>query len=180
MIDIRAVCVTCWGERYPGKGVPLGRHDGSGTVDAEGCGYCGKLTTAGIFIPMAGDPQSVACPLCGKPARKYSMASPEGTVTVIGCNCVPKERAAVMVPERLDRRLTGACIPRYADLNSPLVLARLQRLVQAFRQRNAQPGQGLADARQMAGKLDQLREEGFTDEDRAELLAWAERVARGE
>lgn len=173
------MCVPCWNARNPGKPAPAGLHDGVGNIDPEPCGYCGALTTAGIFVKMAGDPKPVACPLCGKPALQYDVPSPEGTVTVIGCNCMPRERAAFMPAAQLDQRLTGARIPRFMDLNSPEVLARLQRLGEAFRRRYPQPLDP-ADAWNMAAKIQQLRETGFTDEDRRELLEWANRVVRGE
>lgn len=81
---------------------------------------------------------------------------------------------------RQTRRLTGVRIPRGVDLNSAESTARIQRVMDRFRARYPDPHNGLHRARQHAAALSALRETGFTDEDRAELLAWAERCVRGD
>ena len=76
-----------------------------------------------------------------------------------------------------DRRLTGARIALPVDLDGPEAQARIRRTVEALRTRYPNPEGALHRARKDAVALERLREEGFSDEDRAELLAWAERLA---
>ena len=73
-----------------------------------------------------------------------------------------------------DRRLTGFRVPRFVDLDGPEAAARIQRLVTHL---GSRPRVDPMERWNQAAKLERLREEGFSDEDRAELLAWAERHA---
>lgn len=78
-----------------------------------------------------------------------------------------------------DRRLTGARIPRFVDLDGPEATARIQRLVQHCRERY--PDAGTAEAwhraERRAVEMERLRREGFSEEERAELQAWIEKWA---
>ena len=76
-----------------------------------------------------------------------------------------------------DRRLTGFRITRHVDLNSPEVTERIRRLGEHLRQRYPNPESALHRAQKDAVALERLREDGFSEEDRAALLAWAEQVA---
>jgi cytochrome c553 len=74
-----------------------------------------------------------------------------------------------------DRRLTGARIPRFVDLNGPEASERIRRVVQAFRERY--PGSesdAFHRAQQQAVAMMRLREEGFSEQDRADLAEWLE------
>lgn len=119
------------------------------------------------------EPVPVACPLCGKPALKTTMSLAEGTVDVIGCNCVPKESEAIAV----DQRLTGFRIQCPVDLDSPESQARIRRMVDAFRERYPNPAGALHRAQRDAVEVMRLREDGFSEADRADLFDWIERIA---
>lgn len=80
-----------------------------------------------------------------------------------------------------DRRLTGARIPRFVDLDGPEVSARIRGLVQHCRDRYPDAGtpRALQRAARQALAIETLRREGFSEEDRKELAAWLEHVERG-
>jgi len=156
-----AVCVACWNQQHPGRPAPAYARDDSGNVESEPCNFCGKATSAGIFTRVErrtffSGAQTVPCPRCGKPAVKYPMVMPEGTVDLISCDCVPKEGAPV-----LDRRLTGFHVPRFVDLDSAEATARIQRVAERFRQRYPDPQNALERAREQAVEIERLREKGF-------------------
>lgn len=77
-----------------------------------------------------------------------------------------------------DRRLTGVRIPRHVNLDSPEASARIQRLVAHVRERYPDAGTPQADARvlQQVREQQRLREEGFSEQDRRDLLEWLERL----
>jgi hypothetical protein len=72
--------------------------------------------------------------------------------------------------EREDRRLSGFRAPRRVDLDGCEARARIQRMVDRMRARaSTDPWH---EAYKAAVTLRRLRQTGFTDADRAELMAW--------
>ena len=77
-----------------------------------------------------------------------------------------------------DQRLTGARIPRFADLDGPEASSRIQRVVQQMRERA--PADPMRQAYLDAVEAQKLRQRGFTAEDRAKILEWLERISSRE
>lgn len=75
-----------------------------------------------------------------------------------------------------DRRLTGARIPRFVDLDGPEASARIQRLVQHCRERYPDAGtpQAWQRAEQQALEFERIRREGFSEQEREEFARWPE------
>lgn len=81
-------------------------------------------------------------------------------------------------PERIDpqdRRLTGARIPRFVNLDSPEVTERLRRLARRLRERYPDPQNALQRAKEYALAVSRWREVGFSEAERAEFAAMVER-----
>jgi hypothetical protein len=77
-----------------------------------------------------------------------------------------------------DRRLTGARIPRGVDLDGPEASSRIQRVVRQLQAKA--PADPWRQAYLEAVEAQNLRQRGFTAEDRAKILEWLERISSRE